>query len=158
MLFRSVTNAAISDMYELEAAKIAMAKSKSPAIKKFAQQMMTDHTASSTKLKGLLPSSGANVALPTAMDERRKGMIDNLNAANAADFDKVYMDQQSNAHREASELFHTYADRGDNAALKGFAAELAPKIDMHKQMAETLDRSGADATQPGAKKPGDQTH
>lgn len=153
-----VTAAAISDMYELEAAKIALAKSKSPAVKKFAQMMVTDHTASTAKLKALLPTSGANVTPPAAMDERRKGMIDNLKAANAADFDKVYLDQQTAAHREASLLFGTYSDRGDNAALKGFAAELKPKIDGHLKMAEDLDRTGADATRPGASKPGDQTH
>ncbi|HEY5105243.1 MAG TPA: DUF4142 domain-containing protein [Caulobacteraceae bacterium] len=134
-----VTAAATSDMYEIAAAKIAMQKSTNPAIKKFAQQMVHDHSASTAKLKGLLAQPGMTATPPTDMDERRKGMLNNLTMAKPADFDKLYIDQQVAAHDEALTLFKGYADHGDNDALKGFAASTTPVIQSHRDMAKQIE-------------------
>jgi putative membrane protein len=142
-----VTQAAMSDMYEIEAGKIAATKAKSPKVKEFAAMMVKDHTASSSKMKGLLP---AGMTPPAALDERRKGMLDNLRATNGDDFDTVYMDQQSNAHAEAVTLFRGYADNGDTPGLKGFAAQTLPVIEKHHEMAKSIDRGGADGAGNGA--------
>lgn len=136
-----VTAAAISDMYEVDAAKLAEQRSHDPAIKKFAAMMLKDHSATTKKLQSLLPGSGVNVAPPSDLDERRKGMLDNLRKASDADFDKRYMDQQVAAHTEALSLFKGYADHGDNAALKQFAAATAPKIREHLDNAKTDDKA-----------------
>ena len=48
-----VTGAANSDMYELAAAKMAAEKSQNADVKKFAAMLTTDHTKSSTELKGM---------------------------------------------------------------------------------------------------------
>jgi putative membrane protein len=136
-----VTGAATGDMYEIQAAKLAQTMSNSDAVKAFAATMIKDHTATSAKLKATLPTSGANVTPPTTLDERRQGMIDNLKAA-GADFDKTYIAQQKAAHEEMLTLLKTYADNGDNAALKALAAETAPKVQMHLDMANKLDSAG----------------
>ena len=60
-----VKAAAISDMYEIEAGKLAQQKSKNAGIKSFAAMMVKDHTATSNEMKTGLPKSGANVTLPT---------------------------------------------------------------------------------------------
>jgi putative membrane protein len=145
-----VTSAAMSDMYEVEAAKIAAERSKSAEIKKFAQMMVKDHTTTTTELKGILTKANVAVTPPAGLDERRKGMLDNLRSATPDNFDKTYMDQQVAAHGEAATLMKGYADNGDNADLKAFAAKVAPKVEMHLDMARNLDRSGAD----GSKTPG----
>lgn len=134
-----VTGAAISDMYEREASKIALDKSKSAAVKKFAQQMITDHTATTAQVKKIIASDKLAVTPPTELDSRRQGFIDNLKAASAADFDKVYLDQQTAAHEEALTLHKGYADDGENADLKAFAARTAPKVQMHLDMVKKLD-------------------
>jgi putative membrane protein len=141
-----VSSAAMSDMYEVEAGKIASERSKSAQIKSFAQMMVKDHTATTTELKGILSKASLNVTPPAALDERRKGMLDNLRSATAENFDKTYMDQQVAAHGEAATLMKGYADNGDNADLKAFAAKTAPKVQMHLDMARNLDRGGADGS------------
>jgi putative membrane protein len=141
-----VPAAAISDMYEIEASKLALQKSKSAEVKQFAQMMIKDHTATTAKVKSILSSANLQVTPPTALDDRRQGMIDNLKAASAADFDKVYLDQQTAAHQEALATMKSYADDGDNPALKQFAAETAPKIQQHYDKAQQLDNAGADGT------------
>jgi len=141
-----VKAAAISDMYEIEASKMALQRSQSAPIKKFAQQMIDAHTATTKGLKAALGKSGLDVTPPAAMDNRRQGMLDNLRTASAQDFDKAYVDQQTAAHREALTLHKSYADDGDNAALKAFAADTAPKVQQHLDMIKMLDHSGADST------------
>jgi len=133
-----VTAAATSDMFEIAAAKIAVAKSANPAVKKFAQQMIKDHSASTAKLKALLAGGTVTATPPADLDERRKGLINNLTGASPADFDKMYMDQQVAAHQEAMTLIKGYSDHGDNEALKGFAEAIAPTVQHHLDMAKQI--------------------
>lgn len=128
-----------SDMYEINAAKIAQQKTKNPKIKAFAAKMIHDHGASTAKLKAAIASGKVNATPPTALDDRHKGMIDQLNQADAGAFDKTYMDQQVAAHTEATSLFQSYSGGGDNPALKAFAGQILPIIQQHLQMAKDLD-------------------
>lgn len=131
--------AAISDMYEVEAAKIALQRSHRDDVKSFAQKMIDAHQGTTRALKRLVSSGKVQATLPTALDDRRKGMIDNLNGASDADFDGRYIDQQETAHSEAETLFKTYADNGDNADLKQFASNTVGAISGHLKMAHDLD-------------------
>lgn len=144
------TNAAISDMYEIEAGKLAQEKGQSQAVKDFGAMMVKDHTASSTEMKPL--AQAANVTLPTEMDERRQGLIDNLRAANGADFDEAYIDQQVAAHEEALNLLNGYAQDGGDAGLKAFAAKTAPVVQKHLEQARAMD-SAAEAAPAGQTAP-----
>ena len=141
-----VTGAAISDMFEIEAGKIAADKAKSPEVKAFAAMMVKDHTATTAKLKATLASAKVQVTPPTDLDDRRRGMIENLRAASAADFDKVYLDQQTAAHQEALALMKSYADDGENAPLKKLAADTAPIVQKHYDEVQKLAKAGADGT------------
>ena len=136
-----VTAAATSDMYEIQAAKIAEQKSANPDIKKFAAKMIHDHTASTAKLKAILASGKVTATPPTDLDERRKGLINNLNAAAPADFDKTYVDQQVAAHQEAETLLKGYVDKGDNDALKTFATGILPTVQAHLAMVKSMQSS-----------------
>jgi putative membrane protein len=136
-----VEAAAISDMYEVEAAKIALQRSQRADVKAFAQKMLDGHTGTTTELKRIIGAEKIAVNLPVALDDRRKGMIDNLTGASAADFDGRYIDQQEMAHNEASTLFQNYADNGDSAALKQFAATTVTAINQHLTEARALDEA-----------------
>jgi putative membrane protein len=124
-----VTGLVTSGMYEVDAGKIAATKATDPAVKAFAKMMFTDHTAMSKAAEPAIKASGKPV--PAELDERRKGMIDNLNAAKPADFDAAYLSQQEAAHQEALTLLKGYADGGDDAGLKAVATGAIPKVQMH---------------------------
>jgi len=136
-----VTNAAISDMYEIQAGQIAQKKGQSAGVKDFGKMMVTEHTAMSNEMKPLVTATGKTP--PTGLDDRRKGLIDNLNAAGPADFDKVYLSQQEAAHSEALTLMQGYADHGDDAGLKAAAAKAAPKVQMHLDKVKSLQAAPA---------------
>lgn len=136
-----VMEAAQGDMYEIEAGKMALQRAKNAEVKKLAQMIVDDHTASSTKLKSLVSGGQVTgVTLPTAMDERHKGMIDNLRGATDQDFDNRFLDQQANAHREALTFLKGYQTAGQNEPLKAFAAEVEPKVQHHLDMINQIDR------------------
>ena len=136
-----VQAAAISDMYEVEAGKIAEHRARSSKVRAFAEKMVKAHTETTDKLKTILGSLGPNVtpvAPPAHLDDRRQGMIDELRGAKAADFDNRYLSQQVDAHNEALILMKGYAKDGDVAPVKGFAAETAGTVQMHLNMAQSL--------------------
>lgn len=148
-----VRDAAIGGMYEIESSKLALEKASSPDVKAAAKMIIADHQAADAKLKALVDGGKAPGPLPTALDERRKGMLDNLRGASAKDFDDRYLDQQTMAHHEALLAFNGYARTGDNPDLKAFAAETAPNLEKHAEMVTKLDRSTNADDEAGAGKP-----
>lgn len=131
-----VENASEGNMYEVQAARIAEQKAKSPDVKTFAKMMVTDHTAMLDEMKPAIAKSGKTP--PADLDQRRKGMLDNLNAASAQDFDKTYIDQQVAAHDETLTLVKGYADNGADAGLKAAAAKAVPKVQAHLDKAKAI--------------------
>jgi putative membrane protein len=134
-----VTNAAASDMYEIQSSQLALQKTQNAGVRTFAQQMIDQHTQTSMKLKTIAQS--ANIPVPTTLDARRQSMLSNLQAASATDFDDRYIDQQTAAHQEALTLMQSYASRGDHEGLRAFAAETAPAIEQHLMHVRQLDQS-----------------
>ncbi|CAN7273970.1 DUF4142 domain-containing protein [Phenylobacterium sp. LjRoot219] len=131
-----VQNAVEGNMYEIKAAAIAAERSTSADVKAFAKMMTVDHTALQNQLKPLITKAGKTA--PTELDQRRQGFLDNLKAASAADFNKVYLDQQVAGHEETLTLMKGYAEHGDNAELKAAAAKTAPKVQAHLDKAKAL--------------------
>lgn len=145
------TNAALSDMYEIESSRLALEKSTSPEVKQFAQMMIDGHTKTTADMKATLASAGVTVTPPAALDARRQGMLDELRGKTAAEFDTAYLDQQTAAHGEALDLHKGFAANGDNPQLKAFAATTAPVVQGHLDMVKKLDKTGAD--EPAANPP-----
>lgn len=138
-----VTNAAIGGMYEVQAGRIAVERSKNARVKALGQMMITDHTKAGEELKPI--AAAANLAVPTALDQRHQGMIDNLRGATDQDFDRVYLQQQEAAHNETAMLLETYGRMGGHAGLKGWAAKTLPVVKQHQEHVDRADEADADA-------------
>jgi putative membrane protein len=74
----------MSDMLEIEAAKIAEQKGNAQE-KSFAAQMITDHTKTSSELKQTV-SGDEKAAIPTALDDASQKKLDKLRNAKPEDF------------------------------------------------------------------------
>ena len=115
-----------------------MTRGKTKAVKDFAAEMKTAHTATTEKLKPLAKTAG--VTPPTQLDDAHQAMLKDLTDAKDADFDALYIDQQVSAHKTALALFEAYAATGsDDSALIAFAKETAPTIEQHLEHAKMLD-------------------
>ncbi len=137
-----VANAAIGGLYEVEAGRIAMERARNPAIKRIGQMMVTDHSKAGDALKPIATAAG--LTLPTSLDQRHQGLIDNLRGATDQDFDRVYLQQQEAAHNETAALLETYGRVGGNEALKGWAAQTLPVVRSHQEMVDQADEANAD--------------
>lgn len=126
--------AAASDAYEIASSKLAQDKSSDAGLKKFAAQMIKDHTDSTAKLK---TAAGAIKPDP-AMNAEQKANIAALEAAAGAAFDTAYKSQQVAAHGKTLAAMTGYAAGGDNADLKAFAAATAPVVQGHLTMVQGM--------------------
>ena len=108
------------------------------AVKAFGAHMVEAHSKTTEALKGIVQAEKLDVKIPTAVNKKQKKMLDALTAAKPEDFDQLYIKQQVKAHSKVVELFDAYAERGDNQALKQFAANTLPVMKEHLADAEKL--------------------
>ena len=132
-----VTEAAVSDMFEIQSSKLAEDRTTGPT-KTFAAQMIKDHTKTTSELKPL--AMKAHVEAPMALDDSHKAMLDKLDGLKGDDFAKQYHEDQDKGHKEAVSLFERYSKGGENADLKSWAGETLPHLQGHLKMAQDLDK------------------
>lgn len=129
-----VNKAAVGGMFEVESSKVALGKAHDPAIKDFAQKMIADHGAANAKLVSI--AGEQNLQVPTTLDAKHKSDLDAISGADPVD--GTYVELQRDAHEEAVSLFESYANDGDNATLKEFAAQTLPTLKMHQKMVDGM--------------------
>ena len=140
-----VKEVAVSDMFEIDSSKLAQDKGNAPE-KTFASQMVTDHTKTSTELRGLVTSGKVKAELPTALDGSHQSKLDKLKGESGKDFSSDFDSVQVSAHKDAISLFERYAKSGDNAALKDWAGKTIPMLKHHLDMAEGLRKKSGGST------------
>ncbi|CAG9270865.1 DUF4142 domain-containing protein [Paraburkholderia caribensis] len=129
-----VQDASQAGATEIAASKLALTNSSNPQVRKFAQQMIADHTKLARSLdvvateKGLGASPGADSAL-----------VGKLQGLKGDDFDKAYIDEVAvGGHQKAVELFQKESESGTDPQLKGAATHALPTIRHHLAMAQQL--------------------
>ncbi|MGO4685567.1 DUF4142 domain-containing protein [Hyphomicrobium sp. 2TAF46] len=134
-----VNNASVGNKFEIDTSELALKYAKSPEVKNFAQQMITDHTKAGDELKA---------ALIEAKIEPSSDTLDVTHAAKYAKlrlfttengFDSAYADEQLKAHEDAVAKFQDFASTGPTPEVKAFAAKLLPTLQHHLAMAKDLD-------------------
>ena len=138
-----VKNACVSDLYEVEAGRLAMERARSDAVRELGMMMVDHHTTATHQMQAALMSSEVTRFLPdlkptTQLDDRRNGLLKHLVEAPAQDFDKAYLDQQRTAHQEAITLHRGYAENGDNPQLRSVAIGGLPMIERHLKAIERI--------------------
>jgi putative membrane protein len=135
-----VKEVAISDMFEIEASKLAEQKGNAQE-KSFAQQMVTDHTKTSSELKEMVSSGKVKAELPSTLDSSQQNKLNKLRDASGKDFSSDFDSNQVSAHKDAVSLFERYAKGGDNADLKDWAGKTLPTLQHHLDMAQELGKA-----------------
>lgn len=120
-----------SDMFEIQSGKLAQTMGGSSAVKDFGKQLVTDHTKSSTMLKQAAAKTKPVVALPMVLPADLKTKLDALKGAKGADFDKLFIQQQTEGHQQALSALQSYAAGGDQPSLQDFATTAAPVVQGH---------------------------
>ena len=126
-----------SDVFEVTSSQIAIQRSQNPRVRAFASMLIDHHTRTTNitlaqaKAAGLMPP-------PAVLGQGTRTQIDQLLAAPAADFDRVYLTQQVPAHEQALAVQTTYSRQGDKGPLRTAAKGAIPIITAHLRQARTL--------------------
>jgi putative membrane protein len=134
-----VSEAAASDMFEIQSSKLAV-KRADPATKSFAEQMIADHTKTSSEMKQMIAAGKVQASVPKKMTSSQQSMLSELKGLKGDEFSKQYRSDQVSAHKDAVDLYKRYGDSGDNADLKSWAAKTRPALEHHLMMAQNLDK------------------
>lgn len=133
--------ATMSDRFEIESSKVAVEKSKNPQVKQYAAMMVNAHNETTRELRALMGRASIS-SVPEGLDTQHAALTKQLLETPPAAFDQAYLDAQVAAHRTTLAAMEGYAAHGDNPALKGFAAQTAPKVRQHLEMATKLGGKG----------------
>jgi putative membrane protein len=133
--------AAASDLFEIQSSQLAQQRSQSPAVRDFAQMMVTDHTNTTRQLTAAAQAAGMGPVAPALLPMQAR-MIAQLRAAPAGGFDRTYLDQQVQAHQMALSLHSSYAQNGDTPQLRQVAAAATPVVQTHLDHVRQLASGG----------------
>lgn len=133
-----IDKAAVANQFEIDTSQLALKYGKAEDVKKFAQDMIDDHTKIGDDFKATLKD--ANVAPPAAgLDVTHKAKYAKLRVFTTENgFDASYLSEQLAAHEDAVNLFREHAASDPTPAIKDFAAKTLPKLEHHLAMVKEL--------------------
>ncbi|MGE0545869.1 MAG: DUF4142 domain-containing protein [Kofleriaceae bacterium] len=131
-----------ANQVDIDAGQLAAKKSKNADVKKFANQMVTDHTAVNkaatelvTKLKVTPEESDTSKSLTSSGAETRA----KLEKLSGAEFDKAYVDNEVAYHEAVIDVLKTkLIPSATNQELKNELIGVQPAFDAHLQHAKQI--------------------
>jgi len=130
--------AAASDAFEIATSNLALEKSQSRAVKRFAEDMVKAHTESTTKLQAAAASASPALTPNPMLSPAQQDKLTALRDKSGADFDQAYIAEQIDAHQMALDGLQTYAAGPDVEPLSAFAKEMVPIVTAHLNLAKSL--------------------
>ncbi len=140
-----------ANQVDIDAGKLALSKSKSKNVKKFAQLMVTDHTGVNKSASDLVKKLHVTPESNPTSQSLQKGGDDNLAALkklSGSAFDRAYIDHEVAYHQAVIDAVDTtLIPNAQNAELKALLVKVRPAFVAHlehaKQLQSTLGKSGA---------------
>ena len=126
-----LNQAAGADMFEIESSKLALEKSRDPAVQALARQMLADHTRSAAKMQSASSAIGlkSQVNAVGGVAAQNLAQLRNLSGE---EFDRMYLAKQVEAHEQAYSIHAGYAAHGETPQLRTLASEMATLIQQHR--------------------------
>ncbi|TPN50905.1 MULTISPECIES: DUF4142 domain-containing protein [unclassified Mesorhizobium] len=130
-----------ANRFEIESSKLAETKGVAADVKDFAELMIKDHTKAGEDFKAARENSQTTASVTPEgppLLPKDQAMLDQLKALDGDAFQARYIALQAEAHKQAVAMFSTYAQSGDDPALKEFAKKTLPTLQMHEKHVKNL--------------------
>lgn len=134
-----IAKAAATDAFERDAGRLAEKRSGNADVRAFGGTMVTAHTTTTDKLRQVLVKDHLPVPQKPSPTPEQAKMLADMTASTKASFDRAYTHSQVVAHQMALMVMQDYAMNGDNPDLKKLAADTAPLVQSHLDMALKLE-------------------
>ncbi len=124
--------AAVGNLFEIEAGKMALARGKKEDVKLLGEQSVSDHTKNAQELGRLAQAKG--VKLPTELPADRKKKLQAWSASR--NFDGLYLSALGyNGHSQDLALFEKASKQAKDKDVRAYAARTLPILKMHRRAA-----------------------
>jgi putative membrane protein len=106
------------------------------AVKKFARHMVEDHGKANQELAQLAKGKGVEVSKD--LDRTHKSTMDRLAKLQGDAFDRAYVEEMVQDHRQDVKDFERQAERGKDPTLKEWAGKTLPTLREHLREIENI--------------------
>lgn len=132
---KRMADLAHANIAEIGTGRLALEKSRSAQVRKFAQHMVDEHTAALAELQTLAQAKG--VKLPDGTDMKHKTMAAALKVMTGDSFDNQYMKRAGvGDHEQTIGLLQKVQENAKDPELKAMAAKMLPTVQEHLNMAQ----------------------
>jgi putative membrane protein len=131
-----VMNAAQANLAEIDTAKMVEQKTSNPAVKDFAQRMVTDHSQAEQQLSNWAETAG--VKLPTQASASERAQQAQLDKLSGKQLDDTYVRDELQDHKKVIAEFNTEIEHGQDHAVKSYAEQTLPVLQDHIRIDEDL--------------------
>jgi putative membrane protein len=128
--------AAQSDVNEIKLSELAESKATNPAVKAFAQKMVSEHKQMTASMKPFAESWG--ITPPAGLDDDHQKDYDKLSGLSGADFDKEYISIMVSDHTKALDAFTKEAKDTQDTKFRAVVLKGKTAVAAHKNMAYDL--------------------
>jgi putative membrane protein len=134
-----------ANQVDIDAGEIATTKGSTADVKKFGQQMVTDHTGvnkQATELATKLKVTPEDNATSQSLKAGGEKNVANLETLKGAAFDKAYVDNEVTYHQQVIDAIDkTLIPSAQNAELKALLVKVRPAFIAHLEHAKTIQAS-----------------
>lgn len=127
-----LAKAASGGMLEVALGKAVATGAMTPDAKKFAEQMVTDHTKANAELMAL--AAKKNITLPATLSDDHKDVLKKVTEEKGIKMDQEYMKEMLKDHEEDVKEFTDASIKATDPEIKAFAAKQVPVLKMHLDM------------------------
>ena len=131
-----MNDAAPGGMAEVDLGRLAVKRAVRPEVRRFARQMIKDHTKAGEKLAALAQQK--KVKLPPAILPQAKQTREKLAKLSGNEFDRAYVKAMVEVHVKDVTAFEAVAKNATDADVKAFATATAPTLRHHLQMIQAI--------------------
>ena len=128
---------------EVRESQLAAKKATNPAVKKYAQQLVTEHRALANEMKALaaklsVTPDTADGDVHDVMENARDQVKDLTDMPAGADWDKKYIDNQIDDHKDVLDKLQDAAKNTTNPELRAAIEKATGKVQEHLTKAQSI--------------------
>jgi putative membrane protein len=131
-----VVQASAANYAEVNFGKLAAKQATNADVRKFAQDMIEDHTKANKQLNDLAFQKKWNIA--ANMDREHQMEYDRLSKLEGANFDREFMQWMIKDHEKAINACENQAKNGEDAQLKDWCNTMLPHLRDHLKKGRTI--------------------
>jgi len=135
----------IDNEFVIESSQVAVTQATTPVVSSFARTMIADESKINAGLEQAIAASNLGLMPSRSLDKQHQMILDSLGSAPASMFDRLYIQEQADAQNNTASLLRDYILNGDNDNLKQFATSTLPKLYLHQEMIQSLERTSISA-------------